>query len=229
VRLVVVLLGVSVCAGAQDALYLDLSTQQPNPLRHEWFQPAHDCERGLGSGSGGSIGHQNGLKLSLISASPASPRLGEAVDLELQLKNVGSKEVEIPWNLNPNNFDLPTTDRMKYYQANFSMTITWAKDKSWHSGGMIYLYGSDELPSTMHVLSPGKAVQFRVRFPLEGGRDESAESLLREGGTFPMTAHFFVSAITVTPQRCFLHRESNNINGASFKSELVMLPSERPN
>jgi hypothetical protein len=108
-------------------------------------------------------------------------RLGQEITWEIGIQNTGKETILVPWT--PDLADLEPTDPKAPYKYMVGVVILIFKDSEDRILTLYEsLYGSPNVPGTVHELSPGQSFTVRgrttikERWPPEWGKEELAES-----------------------------------------------------
>ena len=130
------------------------------------------------AGSGGSSGYKLPIRLVLkIVGSP--PGEDGKVIVRFTLRNVGTKNLEIPVSPNPGDFE-PDDPNASYRlkMMNLYLTLDTGRDafrqRSLLRGGA-YLYGSRSFPGTLVPLAPDESIDVLARVTLPAQEDASGK------------------------------------------------------
>jgi len=171
-------------AVAQEAGYLDLTGVIPRTnLRYPPAPPPKPlpraCKNGLctgfgiaGASMGVSIGCGAGdsrdpraLKTTLTWLNQIDYQIGDNIEFEIRLDNVGSETMAIPWT--PHLADLqPADDSKPFNYLELDLTLDIKTDSATVSLPPVELHGSEEAAGTIVELAPGAWVRVRASVKL---------------------------------------------------------------
>lgn len=152
---------VSPTLAAQEAGYLDLTTQVIQPRR---------VEASSSSGTGGGVGAGDGVKL-LRSRQPlrltisyiesAEHTIGGDLVYEVKLLNTSEQIVKVPWTPSPRDIEPARSGPYEYRMASLSLRLTNSGGQTAALETSSLIYGSDA-PSTTLEVAPGHWVRIRA-------------------------------------------------------------------
>jgi hypothetical protein len=110
------------------------------------------------------------LQTNLISLDRTGYRIGDQPELQVQLENVGSAAIRIPFS--PNLADLQSADPSQKFSYYKMVVDLWIGGTRWNAnaGGRVTLYGDPDHSGTMLTLQPGEWVRIKgkgniINFP----------------------------------------------------------------
>ena len=184
-------------------------------------EPMTSSTSGGGVGGNGPVAQASSITMSLFSVAVDPSRQESSVIFDVELKNIGSRKLELPVNPNLADFE-PEHPHVPYSYVSSYITLQLeSRHAHWSLEG-VSLYGSKLVTGSLRELDPGATLHIRARAPLKsnhsGGTSGATAAPLR------VVAVLLLQETFVSEQNGILHQDSRQIAPQVRSSDVVSLP-----
>lgn len=190
-------------------------------VRDRVHEPITSSTSGGGVGGNGPVAQAGPITMSLFSVAVDPSRQKSSVIFDVELKNISTRQLELPVNPNLADFE-PERPHVPYsYMSSYITLQLESRNARWSLDG-ISLYGSKLVTGSLRDLDPGATLHIRARAALRsnrsGGTSGETATPLRVVAVLLLQENF------VSEQNGILHQESRQIAPQVLSSDVVSLP-----